>query len=130
MPQCQAFGCNNKPHLCKGKTFFKIPNGKLNPELRDISGKWLSYIGTGHSVDKFKFDNYKQVCEDHFTPDCFVEDEHIKMCMLMGETPRYKKLHQQAIPSIFIHKRPKKDYGRGDRVANRDAKKQAKVSDI
>ncbi|KAJ8049969.1 hypothetical protein HOLleu_02957 [Holothuria leucospilota] len=101
MPECQAYGCVNRrgeEGAGKGKRYFVIPDGKKNPEKRELSQRWLNNIGTGHSVEKFTFGKHKVVCEDHFRPECFEEDIRAR---LMGETPR-KILKPDAVPEIFV----------------------------
>lgn len=130
MPECQAYGCKNKPHLCKGKSFFKIPDpSKGDAATREQAAKWLHFIGTGFTVDTFKFGSAKLVCEDHFTQECFTEDAHIKMSKLLGTTPRYSKvLVPGAVPTIFVHRPAKCDHGRAARLQDRTKKKEKKVS--
>ena len=131
MPECQAYGCLNKPDNCKGKSFFKIPDPNKNPSVKEQAKQWLHFIGTGHSVDKFNFGRAKVVCEDHFTADQFTEDAHIKSCRLLNRTPRYTKvLIPGAVPTVFVHRPTKKDFGREARQQKRVHKKQKQVSDI
>ena len=130
MPECQAYGCKNKPDHCKGKSFFKIPDPTKDASVRGVAAKWLHFIGTGHSVDKFHFGKQKVVCEDHFTADSFTDDQHIRICRMLDRTPRYSKvLVPGAVPTLFVHRSAQPDHGRGDRAKNRDGKKEDKVSD-
>lgn len=50
MPQCQAYGCNNKQSKgdSKGRGFYKIPDGKLQ-EKRELAAQWL------HKIDKILY---------------------------------------------------------------------------
>ena len=125
MPQCQVHDCRLKRGLGAGKgvSFFKIPDGS-KPENREIAQKWLHFIGTGHSVDHFEFANHKLVCENHFTPDCFTDDYHIRQCKLFGKTPRHKHvLREGAVPTVVSHRRQKYDHEREQRAKKRTHKK-------
>ncbi|PIK43235.1 hypothetical protein BSL78_19926 [Apostichopus japonicus] len=120
MPECQAYGCTNRHGAgkSKGKRFLVIPDGKTDPEKRELSQKWLHQIGTGHTVDNFTFHKYKVVCEDHFEEKCFEEDVKAR---LMGTKPR-KNLKPGSFPTIFVHRRPKEGHGRALRFLKRSAK--------
>ncbi|XP_071853184.1 uncharacterized protein [Apostichopus japonicus] len=122
MPECQAYGCTNRHGAgkSKGKRFFVIPDGKTDPEKRELSQKWLHQIGTGHTVDNFTFHKYKVVCEDHFEEKCFEEDVKAR---LMGTKPR-KNLKPGSFPTIFVHRRPKEDHCRALRLLKRSAKQE------
>ena len=122
MPECQAYGCTNQVGQCGKKGFYSFPNPGKRPKAqnRDLAVKWLLRIGTGHTVDQFQFGYNKVVCEDHFTPDDFEEDAHIKMCRVLGKEPRYTKLlKRDAVPSVFVHRPMKEPSGRQERAQKR-----------
>lgn len=130
MPECQAYGCKNKPQDCKDKTFFKIPDPTKNPNVASQAADWLHFIGTGFTVDTFKFGPYKVMCEDHFTPNLFTIDLHIKMCRAQNKEPRYNKvLVPGAVPTVFVHRPAKADDGRDERLQKRTEEKQKQVGD-
>ena len=71
---CQVYGCKNKPNYCKGKSFLKILDLTNNPEVKDQAVKWLRFIRTSHSLDKFRSGRHEVlvVCKDHFLTDSFI----------------------------------------------------------
>ncbi|KAJ8050070.1 hypothetical protein HOLleu_03121 [Holothuria leucospilota] len=122
MPECQAFGCKNHQgeRGGKGKSFFPIPNPRKHPEKRQLAEMWLHKIGTGHTVKKFNFGPRKLVCEDHFEKSCYVEDIRAK---ILGCQPR-KRLKDDAVPTIFVHRKPAVNLKRLERCTKRSAKKE------
>ncbi|KAJ8018955.1 hypothetical protein HOLleu_42766 [Holothuria leucospilota] len=121
MSECQAYGCVQSKRIrgWKREKIFCHPRLKKISEKRELSQRWLNNIGTGHTVDKFTLGKHKVVCEDHFRPECLEED----LCArLMGETPR-KILKPDAVPEILVHRKPKEDTARSDRVLKRSLKK-------
>lgn len=119
MAQCKAFGCANKKSDKDGKSFFKIPDAKKYPWERERAIKWLHNIGTGHDVDKFKFNGNQVVCQDHFEPHCFKKDLAAEW---FDFVPGRKELLKNAVPTIFVHKRPAPDFGRHERLKKRKNK--------
>ena len=99
MPTCIAYGCSNtakKSDIKRG--FFQVPFPK-NEEGKKHAARWLHNIGTGYTVQTFRFTEGKKVCEDHFHPDCFERN-------LQAELLNYKakrKLRPGAVPTIFKH---------------------------
>ena len=125
MPQCQVHDCRLRRGHGEGKkvSFFSIPNGS-KPELREIAQKWLHYCGTGYTVQDFSFGYEKVVCERHFTPDSFTDDSHIRMCQMLGETPKWsKRLKAGAVPTVVSHHRQTYDPDREARAKQRSHKK-------
>ncbi|PIK34452.1 hypothetical protein BSL78_28729 [Apostichopus japonicus] len=118
MPECQAYGCTNRHGAgkSKGKRFFVIPDGKTDPEKRELSQKWLHQIGTGHTVDNFTFHKYKVVCEDHFEEKCFEEDVKAR---LMGTKPRknLKPAPFQPFSSIVARKKATVDTAPSEKIS-------------
>ncbi|KAJ8050065.1 hypothetical protein HOLleu_03116 [Holothuria leucospilota] len=104
----------------KGKSFFPIPNPRKHPEKRQLAEMWLHKIGTGHTVKKFNFGPRKLVCEDHFEKSCYVEDIRAK---ILGCQPR-KRLKDDAVPTIFVHRKPAVNLKRLERCTKRSAKKE------
>ena len=98
MPVCIAYGCANKSGTVQ-KSFFVIPK-PINEEGKKRAGRWLHNIGTGYTVNAYKFTNDKRVCEDHFHPDCFRRN-------LQAEMLGYKANRQLvpgAVPTIFSYR--------------------------
>lgn len=97
MPTCIALGCSNTSGRLKERTgFFQVPMPK-NEDEKKRAARWLHNIGTGHTLNSFKFNETKKVCEDHFHPDCFERNLQAEM---LGYTAK-KKLKPAAIPTIF-----------------------------
>lgn len=120
--------CRNVKHLAAKiirereagrESFFPIPNPLKHPEKRQLAEMWLHKIGTGHTVKKFNFGPCKLVCEDHFEKSCFVEDIRAK---ILGCKPR-KRLKDDAVPTIFVHRKPAVNQKRSERCTKRSAKK-------
>ena len=124
MPECQVHDCRLRRGRGDGKgiSFFRIPDGS-KPEYREIAQKWLHFCGTGHDVKTFKFTREKIVCENHFTPDCFVDDFHSKMARMRGEEPKHKALRADAVPTVVSHRRQTYDPDRAERAKKRSDKK-------
>ncbi len=100
---CQAYVCSNQNRLGKPgyrKSYFKIPDPTKHPEKTELAARWLHNIRTSWTVKTFTFGDYKKVCEDHFSPDCFEENFQAK---LLGYKPR-RKLKEDAVPTIFSFK--------------------------
>nr|XP_054774718.1 uncharacterized protein LOC129282885 [Lytechinus pictus] len=101
MPMCQAYGCSVRPGENNHKSAFSIPNPIRD---RERCAQWLHNIGTDKfDIKTYKYNASRVVCEDHFELDCFREDVRAK---IMGYTPRKKMLKSDAIPTIFVHRKP------------------------
>ncbi len=62
---------------------------------------------TDYSYGEFVAPNtpHSVVCDEHFEPSCFAEDKVNKMLGL----PQKKRLHRNAVPTLFVHKKKKTD---------------------
>ena len=99
MPSCQAYGCSNTSGKTPGKrSYYHFPNPAREKECAE---RWLHNIGTGHTINNFKFTRDKVVCSEHFHPSCFEVDKKGK---LLGYEPKRRNLKPGAVPSIFTHK--------------------------
>ncbi|XP_029440771.1 zinc finger and SCAN domain-containing protein 2-like isoform X2 [Rhinatrema bivittatum] len=97
MPQCQAYGCKNKLGKSPGISFHAIPNPEKRPAEARRAAQWLKNIGTGFTLETFKFGCHKVVCSAHFQPDCFERD----LCSELLELKPRNKLKLDAVPTIF-----------------------------
>ena len=109
MVLCAAKGCSNRTDrdLARKKAFYSIPNPKTHPEKIELAAKWLHNIGTGWTVENYKFASYKRVCEIHFEASCFDDnhDMHSRLMRGMGyQTSKRRKLKSDAVPTIFSFK--------------------------
>ena len=118
MAECKAYGCTNSKRKKQGKHFFRVPI-PYNPERRSIAKQWLHNLGTGHTLKTFPFGSNSVVCEDHFEQRCFAEDSVNKTLGL----PQRKRLHRDAVPTIFVHRKPKLDSARSRRFDERQKSK-------
>lgn len=99
MPSCQAYQCaNTSGKTSEKRSYYRFPNPILE---KDRAEKWLYNIGTGHSVNKFKFSRDKVVCSDHFHQSCFAID---KIAATLGHEAKRKNLKSGSIPTIFRYK--------------------------
>ena len=121
MPQCKAYDCLNKPGKPKGKSFFRIPNPNKGEHEKERAQRWLHNIGTIIDVDNFKFGKNQLVCEDHFEPHCFKPNLKAKYNPENYEEKR-KELLEDAVPTIFVHKKRKVDPDREERLLTRQNK--------
>ena len=97
MPTCIAYGCSNtsgKSDIKRG--FFRVPVPK-NEEEEKRAARWLHNIGTGYTVNMFRFTVGNKVCEDHFHPDCFEKNLQAEMLNYRAN----RKLGSGAVPTIF-----------------------------
>ena len=125
MPECQVHDCRLQQGVKDGLgvSFFTIPDGR-KPEKKNIAARWLHFCGTGHHVKTFKFGRDKKVCERHFTPDCFIEDTHIKMAKALGhKVTKPKALAPGSIPTVVTQHRQTYDPERAARAQQREDKK-------
>ena len=99
MPSCQAYGCSNTSGRTPGKlSYFRFPNSVHEKSQVERS---LHNIGTGQTINTFKFGRDKVVCSDHFHRDCLEIDLRAQH---LGYTPKRTNLKPGAVPTIFKHK--------------------------
>ncbi|CAH1796821.1 unnamed protein product [Owenia fusiformis] len=110
MPMCCAANCSNittdRPKL--GISFHLVPDLKRAKGKRHVVSAWLTNIGRfgpGWTVDTFKNQKPREVvvCSQHFNPDDFERD--FRSELMPGYTQKKRKLKEDAIPSIFSHKK-------------------------
>ena len=69
MPQCIAYGCNNRSEdLSKGISFFRLP--LKNPALLKT---WIAKL----RLETPPIKETSRICSAHFTEDCFERDHEI-----------------------------------------------------
>ena len=115
MAQCKAWGCYNNKDKNKGISYHRFP--KRFPE---IAKQWLHNCGTGIDIKDLKFGANSIVCANHFEPSCYKID---KVNRSLGK-PERRELYQDAVPTIFVHRKRKLDTGREGRAEQRQHKKE------
>jgi hypothetical protein len=115
MAECKAWGCTNNKRKNKEKHYFRVPMPS-NIERRGIAQQWLHNIGTGYTLKTFPFGSNSFVCEDHFESTCYEVDKVNKVLGL----PQRRILKKDAVPTIFIHRKPQTDVRRRERALVRE----------
>ena len=93
MPQCIAYGCNNRSEdASKGISFFRLP--LKNPELLKT---WIVKL----RLENPPIRESSRICSVHFSEDCFERDLKAE---LMPGTKGRRRLKPDAVPTIFSFK--------------------------
>ena len=123
MAQCKAWDCKNNKRHNPEKHYFCVP--MPNTEEKKVRVRqWLHNLGTGHSIQTFKFGRNSVVCSDHF------EQKYIKRDLkaeLLG-LPVTHRLTDDAIPTIIKHRST--TAGVSSRKQPRQMREKRKVNDI
>ena len=95
MPQCIAYGCNNRSEdLSRGISFFRLP--MKDPVLLKA---WTVKL----RLENPPLKDSSRVCSAHFTEDCFERDFKAE---LMPGTKTRRRLKPDAVPTLFSFKQP------------------------
>ena len=100
MAECKAWGCKNNKRKNPEKHYFCVP--KPNTEEKKVRvRKWLHNLGTGHSIDTFKFGANSVVSSDHFEVWYLKRDLKAELLGL----PVTHRLTDDAVPTIIKHRK-------------------------
>ena len=100
MPSCQALplvALTQVENAWK-HSYFHFPNPVR--EKAQVAERWLVNIGTGYTINTFKFSKDKVVCCDHFYVNCLELD---RPAQLLGYTPHKSetRIHNFGLRSML-----------------------------
>jgi len=98
---------------------------KPNTEEKKVRvWQWLHTLGTGHSIETFKFGRNSVVCNDHFEQKFFKQNLKAE---LLGLRVTHR-LTDDAIPTIMKHRKNMADVS--SREQRQQIREKQKVNDI